>query len=257
MKREIMIVAGAVLFLFALLAAWQFVAGMRLISPVFFPAPLRIAEALYRQISTGTIWMPFAMTSGRMLLGWSLAILVGVTFGAVIGLSTTAADYLEGSLEFLRAMPASAVLPIFIMVMGLTNEMIIVVIAFGSLWPILLGSLYGFQNVEPRLLEVSHTLGFGAIATLLKVRLPNAVPDILSGARVSVGFALILSVVAEMLSSTPGLGNNVLLASRSFRSADLFAGIVLLGMLGAVSTGAIALLEQRLLRWRRDQATLV
>ena len=89
-------------------------------------------------------------------------------------------------------------------------------------------------------------IGFRAFATLLKVWLPNAVPDILSGARVGIGFALILSVVAEMLSSTPGLGNNVLLASRSFRSADLFAGIVLLGMLGAVSTGAIALLEQRL-----------
>ena len=154
-------------------------------------------------------------------------------------------------------MPASAVLPIFIMVMGLTNEMIVAVIAFGSLWPILLGSLYGFQNVEPRLLEVSRTLGFRAFSILLKVRLPNAVPDILSGARVGIGFALILSVVAEMLSSTPGLGNNVLLASRSFRSADLFAGIVLLGILGAVSTGAIALLEQRLLRWRRDQATSI
>ena len=257
MKRDIMIVMGAALFLVALLAAWQLVAGMRLISPVFFPAPLRIGEALYRQFSTGMVWTPLAMTTGRMLLGWSLAMLVGVTLGAVIGLSRTAADYLEGPLEFLRTMPASAVLPIFIMVMGLTNEMIVAVIAFGSLWPILLGSLYGFQNVEPRLLEVSRTLGFRAFSILLKVRLPNAVPDILSGARVGIGFALILSVVAEMLSSTPGLGNNVLLASRSFRSADLFAGIALLGILGAVSTGAIALLEQRLLRWRRDQATSI
>ena len=100
-------------------------------------------------------------------------------------------------------------------------------------------------------------IGFRAFATLLKVWLPNAVPDILSGARVGIGFALILSVVAEMLSSTPGLGNNVLLASRSFRSADLVAGIALLCILGGVSTGAIALLEQRLLRWRRDQATSI
>jgi ABC-type nitrate/sulfonate/bicarbonate transport system permease component len=133
MKRDVVIVVGAALFLFALLALWQAVAGLRLISPVFFPPPTRIADVLYRQVLNGTVWMPLAMTSSRVLLGWSLAVAVGVVVGAVIGLSAKAADYLEGPLEFLRTMPASAVLPIFIMVMGLTNEMIVAVIVFGSL----------------------------------------------------------------------------------------------------------------------------
>ena len=154
------------------------------------------------------------------------------------------------SVEFLRTLPASAVLPIFILIMGLTTEMIVAVIAFGSLWPVLLSTVHGFRALEPRLQEVSSNLELGRIESFLKITLPSAIPDILAGARVSIGFALILAIVAEMLSSKPGLGNNILLASRSFRSAELYAGIVVLGLLGAATTGILGLVESQLLRWR-------
>jgi ABC-type nitrate/sulfonate/bicarbonate transport system permease component len=106
--------------------------------------------------------------------------------------------------------------------------------------------------VEPRLLEVADTLELGRFDRLIKIAIPNAVPDILSGMRVSLAFALILSVVAEMLSSAEGLGNNVLLASRSFRTSDLYAGIMVLGVVGALTTAALGVLERRLLRWRAE-----
>jgi sulfonate transport system permease protein len=254
MRRSIGIAVGSMILLVAIFAIWQFVSEQRLISPVFFPPPSRVAAALYNQVVTGSIWFPLAMTSLRMLAGWLLAVLVGLSLGALIGLSRQASDYFEPSLEFLRTLPASAVLPIFIMLMGLTDVMVVSVIAFGSLWPVLLGSLHGFRSTEPRLLEVSRNLELKKHAVLTKITLPNATPDILAGARISIGFALILAVVAEMLSSLPGLGNNVLLASRSFRSADLYAGIIVLGLVGAASTGIINALERRLLRWRPQLA---
>jgi sulfonate transport system permease protein len=250
MRRSIGIAIGSALLLLAILALWQLVSDQRLISPVFFPPPSRVAVALYNQAVSGSLWFPLLMTSLRMLSGWLLAVFIGLSLGALIGLSRQSSDYLEPSLEFLRTLPASAVLPIFIMLMGLTDLMVISVIAFGSLWPVLLGSLHGFRSTEPRLLEVSRTLELDKKAVLTKITLPHATPDILAVARISIGFALILAVVAEMLSSLPGLGNNVLLASRSFRSADLYAGIIVLGILGATSTGIINALERRLLRWR-------
>jgi ABC-type nitrate/sulfonate/bicarbonate transport system permease component len=253
MKADrLVIAAGAGLFLLVLLGAIQAIAELRVVSPVFFPSPLRIAEALYRQVAAGSIWSPLAQTCARMLSGWLLAVALGILFGAVIGSSARATGYLDPTLEFLRTLPASAVMPIFILFMGLTPLMIVSVISFGALWPVLLGSLHGFRSVEPRLLEVADTLELGRFDRLIKIAIPNAVPDILSGMRVSLAFALILSVVAEMLSSAEGLGNNVLLASRSFRTSDLYAGIMVLGVVGALTTAALGVLERRLLRWRAE-----
>lgn len=250
MRRSWWEMAGAAAFLSALVLAWHLVAHARLVSPVFFPEPMRVVDSLWRQVSNGTIWEPSLQTTARMLAGWAAAMGVGIALGAVIGLSRIASRYLSPTLEFLRTLPASAVLPIFILAMGLTTEMIVSVIAFGSLWPVLLSTVHGFRALEPRLHEVAANLELGRAQSFIKITLPSAVPDILAGARVSLGFALILSIVAEMLSSKPGLGNNILLASRSFKSADLYAGIVVLSLLGALTTGVLGIIESRLLRWR-------
>jgi ABC-type nitrate/sulfonate/bicarbonate transport system permease component len=250
MRRSIFDVLGAVLFIAVLLIAWQLVAQARLVSPIFFPEPLRVADSIWRQITLGSIWGPLAATSVRMLGGWCAAMGIGILLGAAIGLSRSASQLLASTLEFLRTLPASAVLPIFILMMGLTDGMIVAVIAFGSLWPVLLSTVHGFRTLEPRLNEVARNLELRPVESFRKITLPNAMPDILAGARVGIAFALILAIVAEMLSSKPGLGNNILLASRSFRSADLYAGIVVLALLGALTSGLLALVEARLLRWR-------
>ena len=250
MRRSPFDVLGAAVFIAGLLLAWQFIAQARLVSPIFFPEPMRVANSMWRQISFGTIWGPLAATSLRMLGGWCAALVIGVLLGAAIGLSRSASQLLAPTLEFLRTLPASAVLPIFILLMGLTNGMIVAVIAFGSLWPVLLSTVHGFRTLEPRLNEVARNFELGPVESFRKITLPNAMPDIFAGARVSIAFALILAIVAEMLSSKPGLGNNILLASRSFKSADLYAGIVVLALLGAVTSGIVALVEARLLRWR-------
>jgi ABC-type nitrate/sulfonate/bicarbonate transport system permease component len=128
--------------------------------------------------------------------------------------------------------------------------MVLAVVAFGAMWPVLLGTIHGFAAVEPRLLEVSRCLQLGRIDFVLKVGLPNALPDILAGMRLSLTVALIVAVVGEMIASQPGLGQAILLAARAFRASDLFAGIVLLGLIGLASNALLALAERRLLRWQ-------
>ena len=109
---------------------------------------------------------------------------------------------------------------------------------------------HGFAAVEPRLYQVSRALGLSRGEVVWKIALPSAMPDILSGMRVGLTIALILAVVGEMLASRPGLGQAILLAARAFQSADLFAGVILLGLIGYVSGTLLSLIEQRLLRWR-------
>jgi sulfonate transport system permease protein len=141
-------------------------------------------------------------------------------------------------------------MPVAIAILGLTDAMVLAVIAFGALWPMLLATVHGFAAVEPRLYQVSRALGLSQLEVIRKIALPSAMPDILSGMRVGLTIALILAVVGEMLASRPGLGQAILLAARSFQSADLFAGVIMLGLIGYVSGTALSLVEQRMLRWR-------
>lgn len=240
----------AIVFAGALIGLWQVAAELKLISPVFFPSPARTFAELYEQVMDGRLWQPLAATTLRMLYGWLLASVAGVVLGAAIGSWRAAREYLEPLLEFLRPLPASAIIPVAILFLGLSNTMSTVVIAFGSLWPVLLATVHGFKSAEPQLLELCASLEMTRGEALRKVALPGALPDILAGVRVSLAIALILAVVTEMQASLPGLGQNILLAQRSFRSPELYAGIVVLGVMGFVVNHGLLLAERRLLRWR-------
>ena len=246
MKRVI----PAVLFALAVLALWQVAAELALISPIFLPSPARTLLELYDQVVSGRLWQPLGATSLRMLYGWVLASLLGVALGVAIGCSRAARAYLEPTLEFLRPLPASAIIPVAILFLGLSNGMSAAVIAFGSLWPVLLGTVHGVSSVEPQLTELAAALRLSRGERLLKIELPAALPDILAGARVGLAIALILAVVTEMQASLPGLGQNILLAQRSYRSPELYAGIVTLGLMGFAANQLVLLAESRLLRWR-------
>ena len=185
-----------------------------------------------------------------MIYGWLLASLLGVALGALVGSSRAARQFLGPTLEFLRPIPASAIIPIAIAFFGLSNAMVLIVIGFGTIWPMLLATVHGVGDVEPRLIEVSRALRLSRLGVLWKIALPNAVPDILAGMRLGLTIALILTVVGEMLASQDGLGLGILLAARAFHSADLFAGVALLGLTGYVSNLMLQLAERRVLRWR-------
>ena len=161
--------------------------------------------------------------------------------GAMIGSSRTMRTYVAPSLEFLRPLPVSAIIPVAIAMFGLTQGMALFVIAFGAIWPMLLATIHGFAAVEPRLYEVARSLQMSRLAVIFKIALPSASPDILAGMRLSLTVALILSVVCEILAGLDGLGHWVLLSARAFRSADLFAGVILLGVTGYVTSVAMSM----------------
>ena len=111
--------------------------------------------------------------------------------------------------------------------------------------------VHGFAAVEPRLYEVTRSLQMSRLAVIFKIALPAASPDIIAGMRLSLTVALILSVVCEILAGLDGLGHWVLLSARSFRSADLFAGVILLAITGYATSTAMGIAENRLLKWQR------
>jgi len=145
-------------------------------------------------------------------------------------------------------------IPVAILFFGLSENMAVSVIAFGSIWPVLMSSIYGFGAVRVRLQEVSALLGLGRVEFLTKIAIPSAMPDILAGMRSGLAVSLILAVVTEMQASLPGLGRDIFLAQRSFRSGELYAGLVMLGLLGVLINHGLQIAENRLLRWRPQRS---
>jgi ABC-type nitrate/sulfonate/bicarbonate transport system permease component len=243
--------AASILVAASLVGLWQLVADHGGIPPVFLPGPDRAWSALVRGLSGGELGRLASATIERMVYGWILASLFGIALGALIGSSRIARAYIAPTLEMVRPIPVSAFMPIVIAFLGLTGDMVLVVIAIGSIWPVLLATVHGVSAVEPRLIEVSRVLKLSRLATLWKVALPNAQVDILAGMRLGLTVALILAVIGEMLTSEDGLGSYVLLSARAFKSSEVFAGVILLGVIGLVSNLALQTAEHRLLRWTR------
>lgn len=250
MKGRLIWGVGSLVVTGLLIAGWQFIADARFISPAFFPGPDRTWDALIRAASSGALGPRIMATVWRMLAGWLLASMIGIAVGACIGSSRRLHQLLGPTLEFLRPLPASATIPIFIVLMGLSEAMILSVIAFGAVWPMLLATVHGFEAVEPQLYEVAKILQLSRRDIVFKIGLPSAAPDIISGLRLSLTVALILTVVCEMLVGVDGLGSWTLVSARAFRSPDLYAGVVLLGIIGYVGAAALSLLAGRILVWK-------
>ncbi len=241
---------ASVLLCAAIVGGWHLATRFGLVSRAFLPSPERTWLALWRGLTEGDLRRQVLATVERMLLGWVLASLVGIVLGSLIGSSRRARAWIGPSLEFLRPLPASALIPIGIAFFGLSQSMVLAVICFGTLWPMLLATIQGFAALDPQLRDVGRMLGFGRLDTVWKFALPNALPDILAGMRLGLTVALILSVVGEMLAGQQGLGLSILLAARAFRSPDLFAGVILLGAIGYATNLVLAQVELRVLRWR-------
>lgn len=243
--------ATSLLVTLGLLGLWWLVTRQEWVSAIFLPGPQATWGALREGLLQGELLRLTLGTVERMAYGWALASAIGIALGALIGISPALRAWLQPMLELIRPLPASAVVPVAIALIGLSHAMVLIVIAFGAVWPVLLATVHGFASIEPRLHEVSRVLRLSPLAFIFKIGLPNALPDALAGMRISLTVSLILAIVGEMLASQEGLGQAILLAARSFRSAELFAGVALLGLIGFVSNALLSWAEHRVLRWKQ------
>jgi ABC-type nitrate/sulfonate/bicarbonate transport system permease component len=241
--------AGSVLVTLSILLVWEIATTINLVQPIFLPSPASTFINLWWGLTQGDLLALTVSTMERMIYGWMLASLAGILLGALIGLSARARYWLTPTLELLRPLPASTLLPVGIALFGLQPNMLLGIIAFGAIWPVLLPTIHAFSAIDPRLHEVAKNLGIRPIAFAIKFGLPNALPGVIAGMRLSLTACLIITVVGEMITAQEGLGATIMLAARSFRSTDLYAGIVLLGLVGAVNNGLLGLIERWLTPW--------
>jgi len=236
--------------LLALAVAWQLFASLAN-DPVSWPTFGAVAGRVWEGWATDpAAWTDaIAPSLVRLLAGWGAAVVVGIGLGTVVGLSSTARDYLGPAIQFLRAIPPPALLPLFIVLLGIGDGMKAAVIGFGAVWPILLNTADGVASVEPLQRDTARAYRLGFRDELLRVVLPAAAPRIFAGLRVSLSIAVILMVISEMVATVDGVGFALVQAQRTFRSVDVWAAIMVLGIIGYALNALLARVEGRTLRW--------
>ena len=183
----------------------------------------------------------------RLSAGYAIAVVTAIAIGIPLGLNATARRAASPIVEFLRAIPPPALLPLAIVVIGVGNGMKVMIIAFVCLWPVLLNTIDGIRGIDPTLNDTARVYGLPRRATL-----PAAAPQVFAGMRTSLSLAVIMMVISEMVASTNGIGFFVLQAQRTFAIPEMWSGILLLGILGYLLNVLFVLVERRVLAWHRE-----
>ncbi|HSC90807.1 MAG TPA: ABC transporter permease [Gaiellaceae bacterium] len=188
----------------------------------------------------------------RIGLGFGIASVVGVALGIPIGLSRRTRRFAMPHIEYWRAMPPPALLPISIVLLhDIGNKQKVAFIAFFCLFPVLLNTIDGVRGIEPTLVDTARSYGVPRHERIRRLVLPAALPQIMAGMRTSLSLAVIMMVLAEWFSSTNGVGYVLLDSKNTFQMAPMWAAIVLIGLLGYLLNLLFLLVERRVLAWHR------
>jgi ABC-type nitrate/sulfonate/bicarbonate transport system permease component len=220
---------------------------------VFFPPVEEIAVTFWLTWTSEAFGEHVLPSLGRMFTGYVLAAVVGCGLGLLIGHVRRLSETFDPVLQFLRAIPPPAVVPVALLVLGINPAMQVLIIAFGAVWPILLNTADGARGVPGERLESAAIFGLDRWQVVRRVVWWSSLPQMFAGLRIGLGLALIMMVVSELTASTDGLGYFILTAQRTYEIPEMYAGIVLLGLIGLVLNKLFLMLERRLLGWRYDE----
>ena len=219
-----------------------------------FPPVDTIVAALWKGIAGGALLDDIAISLQRSGTAFAAAVLVAIPLGLFMGQVRAVERALDPILQVFRQTSALALYPVFILLLGLGEASKVFVIFWATLFPLLLNTIGGVKEVDPKLIEMARVYGASRLTVFRRVVLPGAVPSIFVGLRLSATTALLLLIASEMIGANKGVGFQVMNAQYNFQIPLMFAAIVLLAGLGLLSNYALVLLQRRLCRWSNAQS---
>jgi ABC-type nitrate/sulfonate/bicarbonate transport system permease component len=185
----------------------------------------------------------------RLTAGYLLACVGGITLGVPIGIYRPLRRAVEPVLEFFRAVPPVALIPLLIVSLGFGNAMKVTVIVAGAIWPILLNTVEGVKAADSVLDETCRTYRIRGLARLRHFIIPSASPQIIVGMRLGLSIGIVLMVISEMFAALDGLGSAIIYFQRSYEIPQMWSGVLMLGLFGFALSVIFRLFERRALRW--------
>lgn len=234
----------------ALLVIWEAAVQLGWVSAHLLPPPSELVGTLSDLAASGELWRHIGISSLRVLVGFAIGALLALLVGAAVGLSRELEAYLDPSFQALRAIPSLAWVPLLLLWLGIDEAPKITLIAIGAFFPVYLNLVAGIHNVDRKLVEVGGIFGVKGWRLIVRIFLPAALPNLLTGLRSGLSLAWMFLVAAELIAATRGLGY-LLTDGREMARADLvIVAIIVLAALGKLSDSVLQGAERRLLVWR-------
>ncbi|MBH0781636.1 ABC transporter permease [Nocardia bovistercoris] len=234
------------------LLIWQFAPGTGLVDEVFLPPFSTVARAFVDLVASGEMWTHVSASLNRSLTGFVLALAIAVPLGIAIAWYKPVADLLNPILELFRNTAALALLPVFVLILGIGETSKVALVVYASTFPILLNTITGVRTVDPLLVKSAASLGLNPLRLFQKVILPAAIPSIFTGLRMAAASSILVLLAAEMVGARAGLGYLITAAQQNFQIPNMYAGILAISLLGLAFNGILVALERRFSRWRVD-----
>ena len=232
------------------LIGWQLIGDYVLTNKLFFVPLSDVAVAFVKLTLSGELWTNIAASFKAIGYGMALAVVIGISFGILLGASRVVADYTEVYLNALYSTPLVAVAPLLILWLGIGLASKVAVVFLISVFPIIISTASGVRNVDAHYLDVAKSFGATRWQVVSKVLIPAGLPFVLTGVRLAIGRAIVGVVIGELFGASAGLGYLIYTAGQTFDVPALFVGVICLAFAGVSLTWALQWLEKRIIRWK-------
>ncbi|GAA3754029.1 aliphatic sulfonate ABC transporter permease SsuC [Microbacterium kribbense] len=248
-RRRVQFAAAVVIDLILVYVVWEVLSTTGVLPQRFFPDANSVIHRLGQLLALPAFWAVLGQTLQSWGLGLIIAGVSGTVFGILLGSSDRAYRFFRVIIEVLRPIPPIVILPLALLLLGVTLQMKLLLIVQGTFWVVLLQAVYGVRSVDAITLDTAQVYGISKVRRFLTIQLPGSLPLIVTGIRIAAIFALIVSIVAELVGGAPGLGNEILKAMSTGDNETMYALILLTGVLGVIITAVFSGLERIVLFW--------
>ncbi|MDD4736799.1 MAG: ABC transporter permease [Kiritimatiellae bacterium] len=222
------------------------------VNPILLPSPSRVANECLRLLCKGVLLRFTLASMGRVLIGWSTAVLLAVPIGIMIGVSRRAAALFQPAILFARYIPVVALLPLSMLYLGTDNTQKCFIIFLGSFFQLVLMVASSMQAVPRDYVRAGATMGMANKQIFRHILLPCAYPSILNDTRITIGWAWTYLVVAEMAGAHSGLGFMIFRAQNYLATDRIFLGLILIGFIGVLTDYLFKMLIDVLVPWKKN-----
>ncbi|SDO21367.1 NitT/TauT family transport system permease protein [Cryobacterium flavum] len=244
----------AILTPIVLLGLWELAAATGVLDARLFSPPSAIGERGAEMVADGSLFVHIWATVGRLAFGFIAGSILGVFAGLIMGVVRPIRAALSPTFTALYALPKIAILPLLLLIFGLTETPKILAVAISVFFVVQINTLAGIMQIDARILESARAYKATGIRLFVNVLLPAAAPAIMTGLRVAAGMSVIVVTAVEFVASNNGLGYLIWNSWQLFQPATMFVGLIVVSVIGALVTGLIIVLERVLLPWRNSNS---
>ncbi|MFH8890781.1 ABC transporter permease [Streptomyces sp. NPDC017949] len=233
-----------------LLAVWETAPRLGLVDATFLPPVSEVAVAWWELLGDGQLGEHARASLTRSFGGFAIAVVVAVPLGLLIGWYRPVAAFLGPLLELFRNTAALALLPVFVLLLGIGETSKVSIVVYACVWPILLNTISAVGNADPTLVRLARSMDLSTPRLFQKVILPSSVPAIFTGIRLAGAVSILVLVAAEMIGAKAGLGYLINASQYNFAIPQMYAGIITISAIGVAFNQVLVTIERRLSVWR-------